>query len=63
MGASGLEIRAHDDGRGASGVHLGAGLRGMRERLEEAGGSLEVETAPERGFTLRAWVPVHREAA
>ena len=36
---------------------LGNGLRGMRERLGELGGRLEVETRPGAGFTVRAWLP------
>jgi len=62
VNASGVEIRARDDGRGASAVRLGAGLRGMRERLQETGGGLEVRTAPEQGFSLRAWLPVRGQA-
>ena len=37
-----LEIKAEDDGRGARELRWGAGLTGMRERLEEIGGSLTV---------------------
>ena len=53
----GIELRARDDGRGAAAVTLGNGLRGMRERLGELGGRLEVETRPGAGFTVRAWLP------
>ena len=53
-----VELRARDDGRGASEVRVGNGLRGMRERLESAGGTLTVETAEGRGFELRATLPV-----
>jgi signal transduction histidine kinase len=35
----------------------GRGLRGMRERVEELGGSFEVESAPGRGARVRATVP------
>ena len=34
----------------------GMGLRTMRERLERLGGSLEIESAPRRGATVRAEV-------
>jgi signal transduction histidine kinase len=54
---SGIVLRARDDGRGAAEVVPGHGLRGMRERLAELGGRLEVETRPGDGFTLRAWMP------
>jgi len=53
-----LAILARDDGAGASNVPAGRGLTGMRERLEQRGGSLEVETSPGRGFRLTAAVPV-----
>lgn len=50
-------IQARDDGRGANQVAAGNGLRGMRERLSEFGGRLEIDTAPTRGFALQAWLP------
>jgi signal transduction histidine kinase len=54
---AGLELLARDDGQGAAAVAPGNGLQGMRERLAELGGRLEVETRPGAGFTLRAWMP------
>jgi signal transduction histidine kinase len=54
----GIAIRARDDGRGADQVNLGNGLRGMRERLAQFGGKLEVETAAREGFALEAWLPM-----
>lgn len=56
-GASGLELTARDDGVGARELRPGAGLSGMRERLEELGGSLVID-AGGAGFSLRATVPV-----
>src|SRR6516162_9263108 len=53
-----LEVRARDDGRGADQVHEGQGLTGMRERLQECGGRLEVHTEPRRGFHLTAVMPL-----
>jgi signal transduction histidine kinase len=58
----GIAIRARDDGRGAERVDAGNGLRGMRERLAEFGGQLEFETAPGRGFSLEAWLPLENAA-
>jgi signal transduction histidine kinase len=52
-----LELAARDDGRGAERPTPGAGLRGMRERVESAGGRVQWTTAPGAGFTLRAWLP------
>jgi signal transduction histidine kinase len=52
-----LRIRAHDDGRGTTGGADGAGLRGMRERLERAGGTLSITSDPGRGFDVIATLP------
>ena len=56
----GIAMSARDDGRGVSKVQVGNGLRGMRERLSQLGGKLEVESRKGAGFTLHAWIP--REA-
>jgi signal transduction histidine kinase len=50
-------VSARDDGRGAETLALGAGLRGMRERVEEVGGHLDLETARDAGFAVRARLP------
>jgi len=50
-------VEARDDGVGAETVNVGNGLRGMRERLQQCGGQLQVETRPGEGFRLRATVP------
>jgi len=57
-----IEVRARDDGRGAAEVAAGRGLAGMRERLERAGGRLEVATRPGMGFAVAALVPLRRGA-
>jgi signal transduction histidine kinase len=57
-----IEVQARDDGHGAEAVAAGRGLAGMRERLESAGGSLEVSTRPGMGFAVAALVPVRRGA-
>lgn len=60
-----LRVIVEDDGRGfdparlrpaAPGRHLG--LRGMAERAAQAGGRVEVESAPGRGTTLYLRLPV-----
>jgi signal transduction histidine kinase len=56
----GIAIRARDDGRGADQVSVGNGLRGMRERLAEFGGRLEITTA--RGCAGDAWLPLEQAA-
>jgi signal transduction histidine kinase len=53
-----VEIRARDDGIGAGEVHAGAGLTGMRSRLERLGGTLSIESRPGDGFRVMATVPL-----
>jgi signal transduction histidine kinase len=60
---SGIAIRARDDGRGTKELRPGHGLTGMRERLEQVGGRLEIETQPAKGFQLNAWLPLSGGAA
>jgi signal transduction histidine kinase len=54
-------LAVEDDGAGfrpegiREGMHLG--LASMRERLQLAGGSLDIESAPAQGTTVTAWVP------
>jgi signal transduction histidine kinase len=55
-----FRIAAHDDGRGSVGSQDGFGLRGMRERLERAGGQLRIATGPGRGFDVTALLPTGR---
>ncbi len=55
---NGIAILARDDGRGAKEVRPGHGLTGMRERLEQVGGTLEIETHPAKGFQVDAWMPL-----
>ena len=49
-----------DDGRGGA-IREGAGLAGMRERVEEAGGTMTIETA--RGVTLTVRIPADPAAS
>lgn len=53
----GIALRVRDDGRGVPAVAPGHGLSGMRERLEEVGGRLDLDSSPGRGFTVAAWLP------
>jgi signal transduction histidine kinase len=52
-----FEVRARDDGRGRGAAGDGFGLRGMRERIESAGGALTIESGTGRGFALTAFLP------
>lgn len=51
-------ISARDDGRGADGLKPGNGLSGMRERLAQFGGRLDITTARDQGFALNARLPL-----
>jgi signal transduction histidine kinase len=57
-GGGRLAIEANDDGAGTDAVHFGNGLRGIRERVEQVGGSLEVSSLRGRGFTVRVSLPL-----
>jgi len=52
-----LELSARDDGTGTERLGPGHGLEGMRRRLEEVGGVLDIDTRPGAGFQLRARMP------
>ena len=52
----GIAVDAKDDGRGAPALTAGHGLSGMRARLEELGGFLQIAPAP--SFTVSAQLPL-----
>jgi signal transduction histidine kinase len=54
---NGLQMIARDDGRGAWEWSEGNGLRGIRERLEIAGGSIHIESKHGSGFRVQLYVP------
>jgi signal transduction histidine kinase len=51
-------IEITDDGATAAFANEGSGLRGMRERAKEFGGSLEAGPAPAGGWRVRATFPL-----
>ena len=54
-----LELEVEDDGRGV--VHpvgAGLGLRSMRDRADEVGGTLSVAAGPQGGTLVRAQLPI-----
>lgn len=51
------ELEVRDDGLGARPFSPGNGLQGMRERLENLGGRLEIDPSGKPGFRLVAVVP------
>jgi signal transduction histidine kinase len=54
-----VQLRVHDDGKGASGQSLGSGfgLKGIRERAEQLKGSASYGMAPNEGFTVSVELP------
>jgi signal transduction histidine kinase len=59
-GPTGLVLRIQDDGSGiASDARPGVGLASMRQRAEELGGTLDVESSS-HGTLVRATLPVRR---
>ena len=54
----GIVLQAQDNGLGCADLVPGNGLLGMRERLKEVGGRLEISTLAGAGFRARAWLPV-----
>lgn len=57
-----ITLTARDDGRGSDQHRPGNGLRGMRERLAQHGGTVAVATAPGRGFSLDLTLPLEKPA-
>ena len=54
--STGHRLTISDDGRGGVLRH-GNGLAGMRERMQELGGTLDVESAAGEGTRLSLWLP------
>ena len=52
-----MSLTVTDDGVGAVSTDGGFGLIGLRERALLVGGTVEITTAPGRGFTLEVAVP------
>ena len=53
-----LTIEVRDDGRGGARPGGGSGLRGLGDRVGALDGSLELDSPPGRGTTLRARIPL-----
>jgi signal transduction histidine kinase len=50
-------VEVADDGVGGADPAIGSGLRGLLDRVAALGGSLEVESQPGEGTTVRAAIP------
>jgi two-component system NarL family sensor kinase len=58
-GEATLLVKIEDDGAGMpEEFRAGVGLRSMRERAEELGGRLVIQTEKPMGTTIRAWLPL-----
>ncbi|MCK9169970.1 MAG: sensor histidine kinase [Treponema sp.] len=53
-----LTMSVKDDGIGSKQIVKGIGLAGMEERLEKAGGTLEIESPKEGGFKITVHIPL-----
>ncbi|HUQ81311.1 MAG TPA: sensor histidine kinase [Gemmatimonadaceae bacterium] len=62
-GGGALTVDARDDGSGTDRVVFGNGLRGMRERVQQAGGTLDVASMRGRGFEVHVRLPLAQTAA
>lgn len=61
-GDGGWKMSARDDGQGSEALQAGNGLSGMRERLAQVGGRLDIDTGKGRGFVLEARIPQEAKA-
>lgn len=50
-------LRVEDDGVGSNGSDSGFGLLGVRERAQQLGGKVQINTARGKGFTLEVELP------
>ena len=53
-----LRIEVADDGIGGAAEGAGSGLRGLRQRVEDVGGSFSVESTLARGTLIVAAIPL-----
>ncbi|HVT05421.1 MAG TPA: sensor histidine kinase [Thermoanaerobaculia bacterium] len=58
-----LKLGARDDGNGTDDLRFGNGLRGIQERVAEAGGELEVSSTRGKGLSMKIQLPLHEEPA
>lgn len=55
--AAGLDLEFTDDGVGGATTTTGAGLRGLRDRVDVLDGRLELVSEPGEGTCVRVWLP------
>jgi signal transduction histidine kinase len=63
-GADEVQLEVRDDGRGfePSAATAGFGLTGLRERVEQLGGTVEIASGPARGTVVQARIPSVRRS-
>jgi PAS domain S-box-containing protein len=54
-----VQVEVADDGVGGADHRQGSGLRGLRDRVEALGGSLDLQSRPGAGTTVTAQIPYH----
>jgi signal transduction histidine kinase len=58
QGGEAISIRAADDGIGTADIRPGNGLFGMKERVTALGGTIEMTSAPGKGFAIDISLPL-----
>jgi signal transduction histidine kinase len=58
-----LHVQIQDDGVGGANARKGSGLIGLKDRVEALGGRMEIMSAPGRGTSLFAMIPVAIESS
>ena len=53
-----LRVEVADDGAGGASISPGSGLEGLRDRVEAAGGRLELQSPPDGGTRVAAFLPL-----
>jgi signal transduction histidine kinase len=57
-----VRVEVADDGVGGADPQRGSGLRGLADRIETSGGTLQVQSVPGRGTRLAAEIPLSGQA-
>ncbi len=58
---NGLRVYIFDDGQGCQSIVEDNGLRGIRDRVTEAGGQVRILSSEGEGFQIYIWLPMEQE--
>ena len=58
---NGLRVYIFDDGQGCQSIVEENGLRGIRDRVTEAGGQVRILSSEGEGFQIYIWLPMEQE--